>query len=134
MENGAIPDRLVGCTTCGAFFRWTDDRLTVKDHPAGGRDRNPECPGSGTEGLDLGARELYSMDRDGDLVYLGARDDLMMSMQCPHCVRKVSIRKPPDEAFDRRFQVLVRCSSCRELSALDGLIEGPQGDWVRRSR
>jgi hypothetical protein len=124
-----ILDNLLACTSCGAFFRWLDDRLTVKTHPIGGRAANPECPGGGTVGVDLGPREQYDFDVDGVLIYLGSHHDPRTGVICPNCHVQSSMRCPPDGAFHPRTRVLVRCPRCRWLILLQELRQGPQGVW-----
>jgi hypothetical protein len=80
----AIPDRMVGCTSCSGIFRWIDDALTVKDHGYGGRQHAPECPGSGTVGLDLGPRDEYGIFGN-NVRYMGRPGGPMTEMLCPRC-------------------------------------------------
>jgi endogenous inhibitor of DNA gyrase (YacG/DUF329 family) len=126
------PDYLLGCSTCGRVFRWIDDRLTVKDHSIGGGVYGAECPGSGTQGIDLGPRDLYVI-REGDLVHLGSRTSPKFGMLCPECKQQVSVSKPPDGAFDRTMRVAVQCPRCHDYVDLHELKEGPQGIWLPRN-
>ncbi len=131
--DDSVPDNLLGCPMCGAFVRWVDDRLTLREHRV--QSYGQDCPASGTEGIDLGPRSHYVF-LQYHLVFLGGKDSPKMSLQCPRCMRNVSPKAPPDGAFDRRLKVHIQCPDrfCRTVIALSDLREGPQGTWVTRGR
>jgi hypothetical protein len=127
-----VPDRLLGCPTCSGFFRWIDDIPTLKEHAAGGYLYGPECPGSGTEGIDLGPRELYKLSRGG-LVFEGSSTDPVIAMICPHCWAEQSVREPPDGAVNRKLRVSLECPGCHWGIRLSEMRMNPQGVWAPRS-
>jgi hypothetical protein len=129
-----VPDYLLGCPMCGAIGRWSDDQGTLPQHRVGGFRDAADCPAAGTEGIDLGPREQYEFD-GRRLVFLGDSGP-KMPIQCPRCKRDVSVRMPPDGAFNRRLDVSIRCPDrfCQSLTQLTELREGPQGRWVTRDR
>jgi hypothetical protein len=133
---GDIPDRLLGCETCGWFFRWIDDEMTLKDHSVGGMPSAPECAGSGAPGVDVGPRADYSMIGNSytrALLFKGPHNAPRALMECVICGVEVSVRIPPDGAFNRRLPVQVLCPSCHEFFPLTEVREGPQGKWFPRA-
>jgi hypothetical protein len=129
-----VPDRLLGCPTCGSALAWVDELLTLKPHGVSGTfEMGQECPATGTEGVDLGPRDEYAF-KSGDLVYLGHGGGPKMPLLCPRCRRNVSVNLPPDGAFHRRLTVYVECPDayCGSRVALEDLREGPQGTMVAR--
>jgi hypothetical protein len=133
MGGDAVAGNLLGCPTCSAFVPSIDDLLTLKEHQAGGSKWGPECPASRTEGVDLGPIHQYVYER-GELIFVGGKSGPRIPMLCPRCHRNVSIIAPPNQAFNRRLRVHVRCPDdwCRAMIPLTDMREGPQGGLVSR--